>query len=606
MHPFSHWLTSEAISCLAGGAVYDRGVELWREGAVKPMAVTDTAIEATVSGTRDYQIRFWLDGEALAYECTCPFFKAGHAFCKHLVAAGLKWLDREEPDANAEPRLDQPRRWRYTTTEAALLCNTLEERLQHVRALIDQVTGIASGKEQETSFLLSKPTTAALDSLTDMLFQGEFETVFRECGYFIRAVNQAKVNYYGTNPSSYLVQRLFALHFAAAQHVPVRKEELLALLAEWKAGWPVNLAGLYAPLFETTEERLQEKLRLRQVRRIGWSSEHMPGRWKPPEAPAAAPPLVSTFRLGFSRDSGPQLDQLVISCGELQLARSFTSGKSLRRHLAEWLQVLMLAPVMRSDIEIGQQRYERLRLRAERQENGLVRLLAEDFGDEPSWESALDVVMPFARLVAGIYQGLQENAGFHSGKMQAWLEKHPFVPAIIEFKIQPIEMETTGETSEFRQEIWVNHFLLLNRRSGNPEDGADVIDWRALVASVEKDGLYQIAECVCLCCSYRNEAPCEITHVGDLTRLRIAWSDHVPAPCDYVFLRKHYAEAVLAALGSAIAMHQAHPARTTSDFSGLTEAELQECQRRIAAFCASMPAASSITGSKAENQNGPD
>ena len=612
MHAFAHLVTAEELARLAGGTIFDRGIECQREGTVKNLEVTPTSIEATVVGSHEYQVRFWLEADkALAYSCTCPFFTTADSFCKHLVAVGLEWIDQARIGAVARPQQSLPENhliWRQTTVEAALLEKNVERRLERIRVLIDRVTGLADGKTDGTTFLLRKPTETILDALTDLLFAGEHYAVHRECEYFMRAIKQANIQYYGTNPSSYLVQRLFVLHFAAAQHVHACENRLTDMLADWGYGWPAGLLEFYSPLFGTRKERLYAEIERRRNNNPPVNVRHAPFSHSVAVKPAeqSEPGFASGVQLEFDYQETDCWGYLALTCNGRRVGGSFTEAETPLSRLRQWLQALLSPAATRCDVTVGHWSGCQ-RLRSERVDDNLVRFSVDDLkGDGSPVERTLDVVMPRHRLVQGVYAGLHEHVGFRSGKMEKWLAKNIFVPADIEIRVH--EMADDGEFPETEQEIWVNKHLLLNRRGGSHKEGSDCIDWQELVNSVEKDGDYGIVTCYCDWDDCRIEAPYQIMHAGDLTRLRIATSDYLPAPCEFVFFRRHYAEAVLVALRTAIAIQRTYPVepgdpdefipdRLLSNVGteSLTLGKLRECHCRIEAICATINA--SIAGS---------
>jgi hypothetical protein len=608
MHAFAHLMTAEELARLAGGTIFDRGIEYQREGVVEGLTVTPTSIEAMVMGSHEYQVKFWLDTDkTLAYACTCPFFTTADSFCKHLVAVGLEWIDRTrlgEAAVSSHPLPENCLIWHYATVEEALSEQHVERRLERIRVLIDRVTGLADGKTIDTTFLLRKPTDTILDALTDLLFAGEHYAVSRECEYFMRAIRQANIQYYGTNPSSYLVQRLFVLHFAAAQHAHVCEHRLTDMLADWGYGWPAGLLEFYAPLFGSRKERLYAEIDRRRKDRPRMNVRHAPLSHSVAVMPVeqSEPGFASGVQLEFDYQETDYWGYLALTCNGRRVGGSFTAAETPLPQLRQWLQALMSPAATRCEVMVGHGSGCR-RLRSEMVDDDLVRFSVDDLQDDGSpVERTLDVVMPRHRLVQGVYAGLHDHVGFRSGKMEKWLAKNIFVPDGIEICVH--EVANDDELPDAKQEIWVNKHLLLNRRGLYQKEVPDCIDWQELVNSVEKNGDYGIVTCFCDWDDCRIEAPYQIMHAGDLTRLRIATSDYLPAPCEFVFFRRRYAEAVLVALRTAIAIQRTYPAEmgdpaeldsdqllTNVGSESLTLGKLRECHRRIEAIFAAMKVA---------------
>ena len=611
MHPFAHLLTADELSRLAGGIIFDRGVEYQRDEVVKELTVADSAIEAVVTGGQEYRVRFWREaGNTLAYSCSCPYFADGSRFCKHLVAVGLEWIERTDGGKRytPQPPPEVPLTWRITAREAALCGNDMANRLTNVRELINRVTGIADGQQKEVTFLERRTTEAILDALTDMLFRGEAQAVYRECEYFLRAIRQASVKCYGSNASSYLIQRLFMLHFAAAQHVHVRKEYLSDLLAGWRADWPPGLPQFYAPLFGLKGDKLYAEIRRRRASGAMLRLELVPPSQPrhqeplpPPEPPEPRFADSLQLRLHLEKEDYKCVN-LRIECGGVAYDDQFALKAEPLPALQAWLRALIQPASLVSVAEINGL-YSTRRLRAERLPNGMVRFSVDSQADSsrPS-ERGLDVVMPLARLVEGVYHGIRAFTGNQLKGVERWLAANPLAFSIIEFRVfvpAAPEMLECG-LPEVKQEIRVDNGPPLNQNDNTEEDGTDCINWRELVESVKKSGRHTLAICSCGWADCRMEDPYEIMHSGDLTRLRVEPSRRLPNGCEYVFFRRQYTEAVRTALRQAVAIHQTWLAGpkdgdfdpgtllTNVGISGLTEAELLDYHRRIADFCMRM------------------
>ncbi|MCU0576173.1 MAG: SWIM zinc finger family protein [Desulfobacterota bacterium] len=97
------FLTHLKLQRLSGTRSYGRGVEYHAQGRVGRITQRKGSISATVSGTHPYRVRIWIDEDSsgIDYSCTCPVGSDGD-FCKHLVAAGLAWMERREKSPDRE------------------------------------------------------------------------------------------------------------------------------------------------------------------------------------------------------------------------------------------------------------------------------------------------------------------------------------------------------------------------------------------------------------------------------------------------------------------------------------------------------------------------
>lgn len=83
---------------LAGPVSYARGVRYVAEGLVSAEAVTEERVQATVRGSRPYEVELWVEDEQAAWSCDCPAAEDG-SFCKHCVAVALALDDDAAPAA---------------------------------------------------------------------------------------------------------------------------------------------------------------------------------------------------------------------------------------------------------------------------------------------------------------------------------------------------------------------------------------------------------------------------------------------------------------------------------------------------------------------------
>jgi uncharacterized Zn finger protein len=93
-------LNEELLMNLAGERAFERGADYFADGHVTGLKEENSAIAARVRGKYYYRVEIWAEGEELRSECSCPVGQDG-VFCKHCVAAGLAWLDRQKQEGGA-------------------------------------------------------------------------------------------------------------------------------------------------------------------------------------------------------------------------------------------------------------------------------------------------------------------------------------------------------------------------------------------------------------------------------------------------------------------------------------------------------------------------
>ena len=99
-------LSERALRLMAGPASFERGERYASARRVKNLKFEDSALSATVEGTRRYRVWIRVDAGDLEYSCSCPMGQA-ETFCKHCVATGLVWL-RQTAGTEGLPEIQPP------------------------------------------------------------------------------------------------------------------------------------------------------------------------------------------------------------------------------------------------------------------------------------------------------------------------------------------------------------------------------------------------------------------------------------------------------------------------------------------------------------------
>ena len=92
---------TELLRDLAGPRSYERGVGYAADGYVHSINEYKGKLVATVTGTNDYQVKLWVEHDALESDCTCPMGEMGE-FCKHCVATALVWADEAKSSGHQQ------------------------------------------------------------------------------------------------------------------------------------------------------------------------------------------------------------------------------------------------------------------------------------------------------------------------------------------------------------------------------------------------------------------------------------------------------------------------------------------------------------------------
>ena len=116
-------MNRKQLKTQAGTAAFGRGVGYFESGRVGNLHLQKHGVQAKVSGSYPYRVRLnWRDG--FDYHCNCPMGVQGDC-CKHCVAVGLAWLDRDKQlDSGSED--ERIRSWLESREKKELISLIME------------------------------------------------------------------------------------------------------------------------------------------------------------------------------------------------------------------------------------------------------------------------------------------------------------------------------------------------------------------------------------------------------------------------------------------------------------------------------------------------
>ncbi len=94
------YISEFTLRRLAGSQGYRLGVEYFHDSRVRSLKEKSGSITASVMGSEKYRTQIKVDKTSMEIEfsCSCPVGLEGK-FCKHLVATGLHWLDKQQKES---------------------------------------------------------------------------------------------------------------------------------------------------------------------------------------------------------------------------------------------------------------------------------------------------------------------------------------------------------------------------------------------------------------------------------------------------------------------------------------------------------------------------
>lgn len=168
MASLARLITRPTLENLGGDRSFQRGLTYFREGAVERLIVHGDRISARVVGTEIYTVRLWPDRGGLRWNCSCPMGDDG-AFCKHLVATGLAWLDNGgHGDAQSSSEVEAIRKFLQASDKPALVSLLIEracedEELSDRLLVAAQRQGMSNPDAVRSAIHKSFPAGAFID-----------------------------------------------------------------------------------------------------------------------------------------------------------------------------------------------------------------------------------------------------------------------------------------------------------------------------------------------------------------------------------------------------------------------------------------------------------
>ena len=295
-------LDRDRVLALAGERFLERGQRYAAEGRVRAIDEDDSAIAGIVSGTHDYEVRIWVEGDDLAYACDCPIGVDG-TFCKHLVALAVAWLgesadrlstkrpaprqsrDRPRPITMADVRAYLDGQDHGTLVEMILAEADRDDRLRdrlllrttmaaaagagagQIRRAIDRAVRVGSFVDYAGAYDFARGIHDAIDLVEDLLRDGQPAVVIELSEHALRRVEQVLESVDDSDGEmGGLLERLQELHLVACRAARPDPDELAARLFAWELGdeWdvfrgaPETYAGVLGADGLATYRRLAE------------------------------------------------------------------------------------------------------------------------------------------------------------------------------------------------------------------------------------------------------------------------------------------------------------------------------------------------------------
>ena len=277
--PLADVLNRQLLRNLAGPIIFARGEVYCKNGHVFSLVEHQGTLAAKVSGTRDYRVKLWLEDGELEFDCTCPHAAEG-AFCKHVVATGLAWLEGEttgkRTGKTGQPTvtLDDVEQYLQQQSKQTLVSLLMEQVLDNdrlrerlllkvarttgtgidinvFRRAIDRAIDHGGFVDYHEMDSYTAGIHDAVDSLEEVLKEGHAKAVIELSEYALKQAEKAMDSVDDSDGElSGIIEKLQELHHQACQQAKPDPEKLAQRLFEWELNdsWETfyGAAGRYA------------------------------------------------------------------------------------------------------------------------------------------------------------------------------------------------------------------------------------------------------------------------------------------------------------------------------------------------------------------------
>ncbi|GJL54272.1 MAG: hypothetical protein NPIRA02_14040 [Nitrospirales bacterium] len=260
-------LTAKHLRTLAEDRFFERGQDYFEHGQVARLTESNGVIHASVHGSKPYTVKLWEEQSALGYRCTCPVGADGE-LCKHCVAVGLAWEDKQTANQATSSQskqsgtqkitLDDVRTYLGSKKKSTLIDlimervdedDRLRERLfikvakqgkkglnvHAFRRSIDRAVDGGGFVDYHSTYDYAQGIDDVVDSIAELLQEGLGTEVIEVSEYALRAVEESlhaiddSDGYMGD-----ILDRLQELHHQACQVAQPDPETLATRLFEWE------------------------------------------------------------------------------------------------------------------------------------------------------------------------------------------------------------------------------------------------------------------------------------------------------------------------------------------------------------------------------------
>ena len=258
-------LDPRALRRLAGAQSFERGEDYAATGRVRSIVDETGTLTAKVQGARLYRVSLSVDSGQVEYSCTCPVGQDG-AFCKHCVAAALRWLHQGQSKQESPPKrghkatvtMDDVRDYLVGQDKTALvdliaqhaaIDDQLRQRLilraakmgakrvdvSSYRRAIDVAMDTGGFVEYGAAYDYAQGIDNVIDSLDELLREGYAVEVIELAEHALAGAEGGLESV--DDSDGYMggvIERLRRLHLAACKKARPDPQELATRLVEWE------------------------------------------------------------------------------------------------------------------------------------------------------------------------------------------------------------------------------------------------------------------------------------------------------------------------------------------------------------------------------------
>ncbi len=257
-------LTRQKIKQITNSRSFRRGEDYFESGRVRMITQDQETFTAKVRGTRNYRVKIQIWEKEIEYSCDCPVGMED-VFCKHLVAAGLTWVEgenhkrkRQSPQSKPKVTTEDVRDYLLKQDKETLVRMLMEQTIEDdrlreqlflkvaqkgpkgldlatYRRAIDDSVDTGDFIDYRAMWDYCRKIEDVVEAVEELLKEGHAEEGIELTEYFMEAVEERLGEVDDSDGGmGGILERLQEIHHAACKKVKPNPAALAERLFEWE------------------------------------------------------------------------------------------------------------------------------------------------------------------------------------------------------------------------------------------------------------------------------------------------------------------------------------------------------------------------------------